>query len=157
LKFGKTDINILMLSVCYKGVAIPIIWMLLPKRGNSNYKERKELIDQYIKLFGTSSIASLISDREFIGGCWFKELIHERIPFYIIIKGNMKVYIPKKGEVKVFWLFNKQEHYIPKHYKGLVYIDQNLVYLSGLKMLDPQTNKYEYLISLIPISTVAFF
>ena len=145
-KFGKTDINILMLSVCYKGVAIPILWSLLPKRGNSNYKERKELIEQYIRLFGTSTIVSLMADREFIGGDWFSELISNKIPFHIRIKGNMKVSIPKKGKVKAFWLFNKLNINQPLHYKGLVYIDENLVYLSGMKTFDPKTNKYEYLI-----------
>jgi hypothetical protein len=89
-KFGKTDINILMLSVCYKGVAIPILWKLLPKRGNSNSLERKDLLDQYIGLFGTHSISGLMADREFIRGDWFKELIVCNIPFHMRIKGNMK-------------------------------------------------------------------
>ena len=31
-KFGQTNINILMLSVAYKGVAFPLIWKLLPKK-----------------------------------------------------------------------------------------------------------------------------
>ena len=39
-KFGKTDINILMLSVCYQGVAIPLLWKMLSKRRNSNASER---------------------------------------------------------------------------------------------------------------------
>lgn len=62
-KFGKTDINILMISVCYKGVGIPLIWKLLPKKGNSNRKEREELIDRYIKLFSIESIYSFMADR----------------------------------------------------------------------------------------------
>ena len=55
-KFGKTDINILMLSVCYKGVAIPLIWKLLPKRGNSNVS----------RSFSTATINSEFS--EYNGG-----------------------------------------------------------------------------------------
>ncbi len=43
-KFGSTNINILMISVCYNGVGIPLIWSMLNKRGNSNEKERKELL-----------------------------------------------------------------------------------------------------------------
>lgn len=101
-KFGKTDINILMLSICYKGVALPILWTLLPKRGNSNSRERKELIAQYIELFGIATIDSFMADREFIGGDWFNELIQYRIPFYIRIRGNMKVWVPGKGLKKAF-------------------------------------------------------
>ena len=66
-KFGNTDINILMISVCYKGVGIPLIWRLLPKRGNSNETERIELIHCYIRHFGIDSIKAFMADREFIG------------------------------------------------------------------------------------------
>jgi hypothetical protein len=83
-----------MLSVCYKGVALPILWTLLPKRGNSNSCERKKLLGQYIRLFGTGTIDSFLADREFIGGDWFEELIPCKIPFYIRIRGNMKVQVP---------------------------------------------------------------
>ncbi len=41
-KFGKVHINILMLSVAYKGMAIPVIWFLLKKKskqGNSGYRD----------------------------------------------------------------------------------------------------------------------
>src|SRR6187401_2701681 len=32
-KFGKTDINILMLAIVWQGIAIPCMWTLLPKPG----------------------------------------------------------------------------------------------------------------------------
>ena len=38
--FGKTTINILMISVAWNGMSIPLIWMLLPSAGNSNTSER---------------------------------------------------------------------------------------------------------------------
>ncbi|MDA3927371.1 MAG: hypothetical protein PF541_00305 [Prolixibacteraceae bacterium] len=98
-----------MLSVCYKGVALPVLWTLLPKRGNSNSEERKKLLNQYIELYSTASIYSFMVDREFIGGDWFEELIHCQIPFYIRIRGNMKVNVPGKGLKKAFWLFNHQK------------------------------------------------
>jgi len=66
-KFGKTNINILMISVCHQGVGIPLIWTMLDKRGNSNEQERKALVNRYIKLFGNKSIESIGADREFIG------------------------------------------------------------------------------------------
>ena len=33
-KWGKRNINILMLAIVYRGIAIPIVWTLLNKRGN---------------------------------------------------------------------------------------------------------------------------
>lgn len=35
-KFGQIDINALVLAIVYKGVAFPILFHLMPKRGNSN-------------------------------------------------------------------------------------------------------------------------
>lgn len=35
-RWGKQDVNVLMLSIAYKGIAIPLMWDLLPKRGNRN-------------------------------------------------------------------------------------------------------------------------
>ena len=145
-KFGKTDINILMLSVCYKGVALPILWTLLPKRGNSNSSERKELLSQYIELFGTGSIDSFMADRELIGGDWFEELISCKIPFYIRIRGNMKVRVPGKGTKKAFWLFNHLKVNQSLNYHGLVYVGNNLVYLSGVKSFVRSEKQYDILI-----------
>lgn len=145
-KFGKTDINILMLSVCYKGVALPILWTMLPKGGNSNSEERKILLNQYIELFGAESIDSFMADREFIGGDWFEELIHCQIPFYIRIRGNMKVHVPGKGFKKAFWLFNKLKVNQSLNYSGLVYVGGNLVYLSGAKTFKKGENKHDLLI-----------
>jgi hypothetical protein len=41
-KFGKANINFLVLGVAYKGMAIPLFWYLLDKRGNSNYFNNSE-------------------------------------------------------------------------------------------------------------------
>lgn len=145
-KFGKTDINILMISVCYKGVGIPLIWKLLPKKGNSNREEREELIDRYIKLFSVESIYSFMADREFIGEEWFNGLINKKISFHIRVKANMKITVPGKGEKKAFWLFNHLKVGTGYHYKGIVYIRGNQVYLSGIKTLNPNTKEYEFVI-----------
>jgi len=46
-RWGKSDINILMLSVVYKGIALPIFWCLLPKFGNSDTQERIDLMKRF--------------------------------------------------------------------------------------------------------------
>ena len=50
-QFGKTDINIFMLSVCYDGIAFPLLWKLLAKKGNTNTKERTDLLENFIMAF----------------------------------------------------------------------------------------------------------
>jgi hypothetical protein len=144
-KYGKADINILVLSVCYEGLSIPILWKMLPKRGNSNSEERKELLLQYVRLFGTETIHSLLADREFIGDDWFDELIFSKVPFYIRIRSNMHIKVPGKGTKKAFWLFNDLALNAARQYRKPLYLNEKLVYLSGLKVLNAD-NKVEFVI-----------
>lgn len=90
-KYGECNLNILMLGIVYKGVAFPICWQLLDKRGNSDTKERKALINEFITLFGVNSIRYLCADREFIGKEWFAYLRRKKIDFRIRIRENMLV------------------------------------------------------------------
>ena len=48
-EFGKTTINILMISVIWNGIGIPLIWALLPTAGNSNTQARTDLLDRLSK------------------------------------------------------------------------------------------------------------
>ena len=82
-KWGKRDINILMLAIVYRGIAIPIVWTLLNKRGNSDTKERIALIQRFISIFGKDRIVNVFADREFIGEKWFTWLIENDINFCI--------------------------------------------------------------------------
>jgi len=144
-KFGVTNINILMISICHQGVGIPLIWTMLEKRGNSNAKERKDLLDRYVKLFGKASIESIGADREFIGDDWVKDLINNGIRFFIRIKENMWVNVPGKGYKKACWLFNSLPMHSAMHYRKIVKIGNNYVYLSGMRTLG-KNNKIEFVI-----------
>lgn len=65
-KFGKSNINILLIGISYRGTAIPLIWTLLDKRGNSNKTERIDLFDQLLKLLKpdqVNKIHCLLADR----------------------------------------------------------------------------------------------
>ena len=70
-RWGKSDINILMRSIVYKGIALPLFWSLLDKRGNSDTAEWVALIQTFVTRFGKESIAGILADREFVGGQWF--------------------------------------------------------------------------------------
>lgn len=63
-KFGEFNINILTLGITYKGVAFPLLFSLLNKRGNSNWEERKDIMERFIRLFGHDCIDCLVADRE---------------------------------------------------------------------------------------------
>lgn len=93
-KFGKCNINILMIGISYRGTAIPLIWKLLDKRGNSSQKERIELMDQLLEILTkeqTKKIRCLLADREFIGKQWITYLKESPFTFFIRIRNNTLV------------------------------------------------------------------
>lgn len=96
-KLGKSNINILCVGICYKGICFPIAWITLDKRGNSNTAERISVIEKFILLFGKTKIKCLTADREFIGFKWFTYLLDQGIPFRIRVKDNFTV-ISSKGK-----------------------------------------------------------
>lgn len=85
-QWGKMPINLLVLSVCYRGAALPLYWVALNKKGNSDTKERIELVDNFVKCFGRRRIFGLSGDREFIGQDWFNYLLKQEIPFDMRVK-----------------------------------------------------------------------
>jgi len=89
--FGKTTINILMISVTWNGMGIPLLWMLLPTAGNSHTSERTELLDLLRAAFPDMKIAALMGDREFIGDAWMAYLQRENIPFILRLRENQFV------------------------------------------------------------------
>lgn len=66
-KFGRTNINILVLAIAVGGVAIPVFWTMLDKQGNSNTDERKKLMGSFLTVFDRKLIKCLTADREFKG------------------------------------------------------------------------------------------
>ena len=88
-QLGRCDVNILMIGIVHRGIAIPLLWMLLDKRGNSNTAERISLLKRFIALFGVDKIASLLADREFLGDQWLAWL--QAISFHIRIRNNIKI------------------------------------------------------------------
>jgi hypothetical protein len=77
-QFGRVDINLLVLGIVWRGVSWPVLWRVLPKRGNSNTAER-------LTLFGSERIAMLLADREFVGRAWCAYLQRQAIPVRIRI------------------------------------------------------------------------
>lgn len=148
-KFGSKNINILVLSVVYRGVSFPLIFSMMNKFGNSSTWERITLMERYIKLFGTLSIDCLLADREFIGEQWTGFLNEKGIRYHIRIKENFKVFIPRNARiVKASWLFNGLKLNQFLHYRRIVKINNQLCYISGSKVLNKKgVPEYQIIIS----------
>lgn len=90
-QIGQWSINILYLAIVYQGIAIPILWSYLPKKGNSNTAERIALMTRFVAIFGVAKIDYLAADREFIGARWITYLTENNIKFRIRIKANTRI------------------------------------------------------------------
>jgi hypothetical protein len=144
-KLGQTNINVLMLGVSYKNVAFPLMFKLLDKKGNSNTKERIELINDFIKWFGKDCIDSLLADREFVGNEWLNFLNNNRIKYHIRIRNNFKIYSPKKQkEITAWHLFNNLTNGELRHYNKIIKMHGEYCYLSGMKSI--KNGKLDYCI-----------
>ncbi len=104
-RLGRRDVNILMIGIVNRAIAIPVCWRVLDKAGNSNTKERIAILEHVLRLFGVDKIASLLADREFIGDAWLAWLQEKAIPFHIRIRSNIKIANTRGRMVKARELF----------------------------------------------------
>jgi hypothetical protein len=138
-KFGKTKINILAIAIVHDGVAFPLLYSMLPKFGNSSTKERIELMDRYINLFGKETIECVLADREFIGEQWIRYLNINNIRYHIRIRNNFWVTISKNGHiVKASWLFSNLKINQFKFHEKIVILHGQYCYLSASKVKNKQ-------------------
>lgn len=92
-KIGKKNVNLLTAGVLFFNCFIPLCWQQLDKRGNSNFKDRRILMNRFIKLWRIvgKSIKGMvvIADREFIGHDWLMFLNQNRLDYVFRLKDNM--------------------------------------------------------------------
>ena len=78
--FGSVHFNILMLGIVHEGVAFPLFWTMLDKRGNSNSDERIDLLERFERVFPKAKVRCLTGDREFVGKDWCSYLLLPKPP-----------------------------------------------------------------------------
>lgn len=88
---GAREVNYLVLAVVTRRFRVPLIWTVLPRRGNSGTAVRIALIERYLARFAASTVRLLIADREFVGADWLKFLNDHNIPFAIRLREHLRV------------------------------------------------------------------
>ncbi len=94
-KRGKKNINLLTMGILWHDCFIPLVWKQLNKRGNSNFSERKSLMQRFIKSWKKMGKSiknmTLVADREFIGPQWLNYL-HQQGAFFVFrLRENMRL------------------------------------------------------------------
>jgi hypothetical protein len=104
---SRHDVNVLMLAIIRNGIAIPVMWDVLDRAGNSTTAQRSALLSRFCAVFGETAIAGLIADREFIGTAWMTSLAEKDIPFILRIKDSFQVRLSDGRQCQVRSLFGK--------------------------------------------------
>lgn len=143
-KLGKSNINILCVSVLGDGYCVPIIWKLLNKRGNSNQKERIDLIEKLLRIQNIPKIKMVIGDREFIGIEWLRYLKSNKIGALIRLKENIHVRRYKKM-IKVSSIIKGNTRHKKQCNKKQYWLEDIQIFIHGFRYRNTD-NRIENLI-----------
>jgi len=103
-KYGKVHINLLVIGLLYRDVFIPLVWIDLGRAGNSNSKQRLDLLDRLLQWWSLSAVPlpklHIAGDREFIGFHWFKGLQEREIDYVMRIPASFKLELWFNGKIK---------------------------------------------------------
>ena len=124
-----------MLGITYKGIAFPLIFSLLPKRGNSNWEERKKIMERFIRLFRAGMHRLPCGRPRVHRKEWTGWLNSRRIRYYIRIRQNFWIVKPSTGErIRAWWLFNDLKVGQEKFFHTLFLHKVEYVYLNGSRI-----------------------
>jgi hypothetical protein len=125
-----------MLGVVHNGVAFPLLWWMLDKKGNSNTSDRIELLEEFFGVFPAAEVDYLTADREFLGQDWFEYLLEQgMVKFRIRIRESDKldnVHQSLKAKV-VFSNLKPGQHQVLRHRRQ---VWGHWVYVAALRLED---------------------
>lgn len=162
-KIGRSHVSILYLSVCYKGMGIPLFWVFLEdkKQGNSDHIDRIDLLEFFIGVFGKDKIGTLLMDREFCGKEWLDFLSQHGISYVLRLKDKNSYIANSQGkQVKIQRLFHnlkpgeivvlgkrkvgKSKHASTHHITAMRLKNGELLILAHTKDIKDATTEYRY-------------
>lgn len=131
---GSTPLNVMVLGICYKGIAFPLLWTIVEKKGCSNTAERIDLLEDFDRLFGFSSIDYLCADREFVGKRWLAYLAKNGVDFRIRLRANTLITNGRGQAVAARRLFCGFRISQPVELKGARRLLGLNLHISGMKL-----------------------
>jgi hypothetical protein len=85
-KFGKIWINLLMVSVVYRGVSLPLSWKVFSRKGNLSGKKHVMILRNVVNKLGKQRVGKVCGDREFCNKEVLKYLYENKLDFCIRLK-----------------------------------------------------------------------
>jgi hypothetical protein len=102
--FGRTDITVLPIFMCYASLAHRALWRALPKASEVNTAGRKALIEHFSQLLPAEKLCPFLADREFIEKDWFCLRRGTGASIYMRVKKNITVEVGDGTLGQLFWL-----------------------------------------------------
>jgi len=149
-KFGRLNINILTIGISWRGTAIPLVWMLLNKRGQSNQSERILLLERLLNCLNleqSKRIRYLLMDREFAANQWLTYLRKRKISFLIRIRKDAKIRKPGQLKERHAWRLFQTDSFRRLRKPRIVF--GHRLYLAGQQI---SAKEYLILISDLPLT-----
>ena len=97
-QLGKSWVNVLMLSISYRQIAIPLFWTVLETKGCCDDAEKQAIIEQILAEITADNIRFVSADREFASKDWLKYLVDQKLGFRLPIKANVRI-TDKRGKL----------------------------------------------------------
>jgi hypothetical protein len=141
-KFGQLNINILTIGISWRGTAIPLVWMMLNKRGQSNQSERILLLENllnYLTVDQRKRIRYVLMDREFGAHDWITYLKSKPFSFVIRIRKDARVRKPGQFKEQLAWKLFQDERFKALRKPRVIF--GHRLYIAGQRI-----SKTEYLI-----------
>lgn len=89
-QFGRVWINLMMVSVEYRGLAIPVGWKVFSQKGNLRGAKHVRVLRAVIGQLGRERIRKVFADREFCNREVFGFLYEQDLDFCIRLKKNYR-------------------------------------------------------------------
>lgn len=97
-QLGKSWVNVLMLSISYRQMAIPLFWTVLETKGCCDDEEKQAIIERFLAEISADQIRFVSADREFASVKWLRFLIERKLGFRLRIKANARI-TDKRGKL----------------------------------------------------------
>jgi Transposase DDE domain len=135
-QLGKSWVNMLVLSVTYQSLSIPLFWTVTAEKGCSDDAERKAVLEKFVDEFGANSIRFVTADREFCSKEWLAYLINRKISYRLRIKANYQITNAKGELIRASKLCRTLKINERRELKGQRKLWNNLVYAAVCKKED---------------------
>lgn len=91
-KFGTKRVNLLVVGYLLDGFTIPLRWLELDKEGNSNFYERRAVLEPLLRQLDVGRVRALVADREFIGVAFLAWMSQRGLRFVIRIRKSARIH-----------------------------------------------------------------